>query len=69
MLCTYSDEDGGEGEEREGKGEEEGEGEGEEEEGRVLSLAEQFEQIKRCRYIRHYRPDGTAVEEYYEIYQ
>ena len=67
LVCTYSD---GEGEEGESEGgEEEGTGEGEGEEGRVLSLAEQFEQIKKCRYIRHYRPDGTAVEEYYEIYQ
>lgn len=28
------------------------------------SLAEMFEQIKHCRYIRHYRPDGTEIEEY-----
>lgn len=29
------------------------------------TLAEQFEQIKHCRYIRRYHPDGTALEEYY----
>lgn len=29
------------------------------------SLAEMFEQIRNCRYIRHYHPDGTALEEYY----
>ena len=29
------------------------------------SLAEMFEQMRHCRYIRHYHPDGTAVEEYY----
>ena len=29
------------------------------------SLAEMFEQIRHCRYIRHYHPDGTALEEYY----
>lgn len=28
------------------------------------SLGEMFEQIKHCRYIRHYRPDGTEIEEY-----
>ena len=29
------------------------------------SLAEMFEQIRNCRYIRHYYPDGTALEEEY----
>ena len=29
------------------------------------SLAEMFEQIRHCRYIRHYHPDGTALEEEY----
>ena len=29
------------------------------------TLAELFEQIKHCRYIRRYHPDGTALEEYY----
>ncbi len=28
-----------------------------------LTLAEMFEQIRHCRYIRHYHPDGTEVEE------
>lgn len=34
---------------------------------RELSLAEQFEQIRHCRYIRHYRPDGTAIDDPYEL--
>ena len=54
MCSRYSGEGEGESEEvREGTGEE-----GE------LTLAQQFEQIRHCRYIRHYRPDGTAEEEY-----
>lgn len=49
--------------------EEAGEKEREEEEeegGGELTLAQQFEQIRRCRYIRHYRPDGTAMEDTYD---
>ena len=53
-LCALcSDESGERGEEEEKKG------------GGELSLAQQFEQIRRCRYIRHYRPDGTAIDEPY----
>ena len=55
FLCS-DDDDECERRGEEGGGEEVG---GEEE----LTLAEQFEQIRRCRYIRHYRPHGTAVEE------
>ena len=32
------------------------------------TLAELFEQIKHCRYIRRYHPDGTALDEYYWYY-
>lgn len=55
----------GEGGEAVGRGAEGGE------EGGVLrtnsepTLAELFEQIKHCRYIRHYHPDGTEKEDYY----
>ena len=56
FLCSDDDNEGERGEE--GGGEEVGG-----EDGRELTLAEQFEQIRRCRYIRHYRPHGTAVEE------
>ena len=48
---------------------EEGEEGGAVEEGRELTLSEQFEQIRHCRYIRHYRPDGTAIDDPYELYQ
>ena len=45
---------------------EEGEGE-EEEEGKEPTLAQKLEKIRSCRYIRHYRPDGTAVDEPFEL--
>ena len=41
--------------------------EGEEEEGKEVTLAQKFEKIKSCRYIRHYKPDGTAVDEPFEL--
>ncbi len=30
-----------------------------------LTMAQMFDQIKHCRYIRRYHPDGTALEEYF----
>ena len=42
-----------------------GESDDKEDEDRDMSLAEMFEQIRHCRYIRHYKPDGSASEEYY----
>lgn len=28
-----------------------------------MTLAKMFEQIKHCRYIRHYRPNGSHQED------
>lgn len=30
----------------------------------AITLAEMFDQIRNCRYIRHYYPDGTTMDEY-----
>ena len=65
MYCPHRSAGGGEGEGGDGEKESDGEGEGGvETEERELSLAEMFEQIRHCRYIRHYHPNGTAAEDY-----
>ena len=62
LKILYSSGEGrGEGEMREQREGEEGE------EGKEATLAQKFEKIKSCRYIRHYRPDGTAVEEPFQL--
>ena len=58
-VCSGGGERGEMGEQREGE---------EEDEGKELTLAQKMEKIKSCRYIRHYRPDGTAVDEPYELF-